>query len=72
MRYLNHSELEGLLAPFALDAVDADEAEAVQVHLGGCLRCRVEVAEYRKAAADFGRSEIPAPGDWQRLADGLE
>ncbi len=71
-RYLTHFEIEGLLAPFALDAVDADEREALEAHLADCQPCRVEVAEYRSAAAAFGRSEVPAPDEWDRMADGLD
>ncbi len=69
---LSHSEIEGLLAPFALDAVDADEQVAVEAHLAGCTACRAEVADYRRAAAAFARSEIPTDDDWDRLAEGLE
>jgi anti-sigma factor RsiW len=69
---LSHSEIEGLLAPFALDAVDADEHQAVAGHLLGCPACRAEVGEYRRAAADFGRSEVPTDEEWDRLAGGLE
>jgi anti-sigma factor RsiW len=68
---LSHSDIEGLLAPFALDAVDADEADAVETHLAGCSHCRLEVAEYRKVAAAFGRSEMPSAEEWDRLADGM-
>ena len=68
---LSHVEIEGLLAPFALDAVDADEHEAVEAHLVDCPACRADVAGYRRAAAAFGRSEVPTDEEWDRLADGL-
>jgi anti-sigma factor RsiW len=69
---LPHLEIEGLLAPFALDAVDPDEHEAVAAHLADCPVCRAEVADYRRAAAAFGRSEIPTDDEWDRLAGGLD
>ena len=60
-RYLTHSEIEGLLAPFALDAVDVDEREAVEAHLADCLRCRVEVAEYRSRPLRSAGQRCPHP-----------
>ncbi len=69
---LSHSEIEGLLAPFALDAVDADENQAVEAHLAECPTCGAEVADYRRAAAAFGRSEIPTDEEWDRLAGGFD
>ena len=41
-------------------------------HLSDCPACRAEVADYRRAAAAFGRSEIPTDAEWDRLAEGLE
>ena len=41
---LTHAEIEGLLGAYALDAVDGDEREAVELHLQpatGPPQCRV-------------------------------
>lgn len=72
-RRLSHAELEGLLGAYALDAVDADEARAVESHLQECPRCRAEVAEHRQVAAIMAHTGAAAPeGLWERIAAGLE
>ncbi len=72
-RQLSHAELEALLGPYALDAVDGPEAEAVEVHLLECPRCRSEVAEHREVAALLGNVGAPAPQQpWDRIAASLE
>jgi hypothetical protein len=47
----DHLEIEELLAAYALDAVDGDEAEEISVHLRDCAQCSREVSAYREAAA---------------------
>lgn len=70
---LTHSEIQELLGVYAIDAVDADEAAAVEEHLVECPRCRAEVAEHREAAALLSFSGADAPeGMWDRIAAGLE
>lgn len=72
-RELTHREIEELLGAYALDAVDAEEAEAVELHLPGCPRCREEVAGHREAAALLAHVGAPAPeGVWDRIASQLE
>jgi hypothetical protein len=68
-RPLTHRQLQELLGAYALDAVDDDEAVAVEAHLADCPRCRAEVAEHREAAALLGYVGAPAPeGVWDRIA----
>lgn len=70
---LSHQEIQELLGAYALDAVDPDEAEAIDLHLRECPRCRTEVAEHREIAAMLAHSGAPAPaGIWDRIAATLE
>ena len=70
---MNHTELQELLGAYALDAVDADEAEAIELHLRECPRCRAEVAEHRETAAFLASAGSPAPdGVWDRIAAELD
>jgi anti-sigma-K factor RskA len=72
-RHLSHAELEALLGSYALDAVDGPEAEAVELHLLECPRCRAEVAEHREVAALLGNVGTQAPEQlWDRIAASLE
>lgn len=69
----NHEEIRALLGVFALDAVDGEEYEAVELHLRYCPQCRAEVAEHREVAAMIGHGGAPAPaGVWDRIVDALE
>jgi hypothetical protein len=73
MAGLTHPEIEELLGAYALDAVDPDEAEAIEEHLHDCPRCVAEVASHREVAASMAHVGAPAPeGVWNRIADGLE
>lgn len=58
---LSHDEISGLLAAYALDAVDVDEAEVIELHLRDCPRCRAEVTEHREAAGALAAGHEPAP-----------
>jgi anti-sigma-K factor RskA len=70
---LSHDEVAELLGAFALDAVDADEADAIERHLRECPRCRAEVARHREVAALLGNAGGPAPaGLWERISASLE
>jgi len=70
---LGHRELEELLGAYALDALDADEADAVERHLPSCARCRGEVEEYREVAALLAHTGAAAPeGLWDRIAQSLD
>ena len=51
-----------LSAAYALDALDADEAEAFEVHLAQCERCRTELAALTEAAVALAWAvEAPRP-----------
>jgi len=66
---MTHDDLQELLGAYALDAVDADEAAAVEEHLADCPRCRAEVADLRETAALLAHSGTDAPaGVWDRIA----
>lgn len=68
----SHTEIEELLGAYALDAVDQDEADAVELHLRECPRCRDEVAAHRQTAALLAHSGADAPaGVWDRIAGSL-
>ena len=70
---LTHHELEELLGAYALDAVDPDEANALEVHLRECPRCRDEVVTHREVAASLAHVGSVAPeGVWERIAGSLE
>ncbi len=65
-------EFSELLGAYALDAVDADERERIELHLIDCPRCRAEVAEHREVASYLSQSGAPAPeGIWDRIASEL-
>lgn len=68
-----HDEIAELLGAYALDAVDADEAAAVEAHLAVCPRCAAEVADHREVAAMLAHTGAPAPeGLWTRISASLE
>ena len=70
---LTHEEIQELLGAFALDAVDGDEAEAIELHLRECPRCRAEVTEQREVAALLAHTGATAPeGVWVRILEELE
>jgi predicted anti-sigma-YlaC factor YlaD len=65
----SHDELAELLGAYALDAVEEDEARAVEEHLADCPRCRAEVAQHREVAAMLGNAGGVAPDAvWERIA----
>lgn len=73
MTSFSHEEIQELLGAYALDAVDGEEYEAVEVHLRTCPRCRAEVTEHRETAALIAHGGAPAPeGVWDRIRDSLE
>ena len=55
-------DLHGLVAPFALHALDVDEERRFEEHLALCERCREELAGLRDAAASLAYGAAgPAP-----------
>lgn len=68
-----HREIQELLGAFALDAVDADEAAAIEAHLATCPRCFGEVRDHREVASLLAYAGTTAPaGMWERLAASLD
>jgi anti-sigma factor RsiW len=69
---VTHDELQSLLGAYALDAVEDDEARAVERHLRECPRCRAEVANHRETAALMASVGAEAPaGVWDRISAAL-
>lgn len=69
----SHDEIRELLAAFALDAVDGDEAGAIELHLRDCPRCRAEVVDHRETAGALATGHEPAPvATWNTIVDELE
>jgi hypothetical protein len=70
---MTHDDVQELLGAYALDAVDATEAEEVELHLRSCPRCQAEVEAHRETAAWLAHGGAPAPeGVWDRIAGSLE
>jgi len=68
-RFVNHEELIESLGAYALDAMDADEAEAIRDHLSQCPRCAEEVAQHQQVAALLGNAGGEAPAHlWNEIA----
>ena len=64
----SHGGIEALLAAYALDAVDEDEAAALDRHLAECPACRRELAAHREAAGLLADEGTPSPaGVWDRI-----
>lgn len=61
-----------LLGAYALDAVDPDEAVAIEDHLRSCPWCSSEVAEHREVASFLAHTGTAAPdGVWDRIVSEL-
>jgi anti-sigma-K factor RskA len=69
----SHAELEELLGVYALDAVEPEEAAAIELHLRDCPRCRAEVEAHCQTAALLAHTGHDAPaGLWDRIAGTLD
>lgn len=70
---MDHAEAEQLLGAYALDAVDPEEAEAVEEHLETCPRCRSELAGHREVTGLFAYRGQEAPeGLWDRITASMQ
>jgi len=70
---MSHEDLRELLGVYALDAVEPDEALAVEAHLAECPQCRAEVEEHRSVASLLGNVGAAAPiGLWDQIAASLD
>jgi len=69
---MNHDEAFELLAPLALDALDADVLNAVEEHVLTCPRCRGELDGLRDVASAMGNTYESLPdGLWERISGRL-
>ena len=58
-----------LTAAYALDALDPDEAEAYERHLGQCEECREQLAELNETASSLAYGTVaPAPPERLRAS----
>jgi len=70
---LTHDEATELLGVYALDALDADEREAVERHLADCGLCRIEVLEHVEVAGLLSTGVFGAPASvWDRISGELQ
>jgi anti-sigma factor RsiW len=70
---MTHDEIAELLGAYALDAVDADEAAEIEVHLTQCPRCGAELAQHREVAALLANAGSDASVElWDRIAARLD
>jgi anti-sigma-K factor RskA len=69
----DHDEIQGLIAAYALGALDPEELRLVQAHLPGCAACRRELAGYLRVTDQLalGAAEAslssPPPGLEERI-----
>jgi anti-sigma-K factor RskA len=69
----NHTEMQELVAAYAINALEPDEVGAVDAHLAECPRCRAELRDHRDTAAMLAHAGAEAPtGLWDRIAANLE
>ena len=59
----DHEEIKGLLAAYALDALDPDDSALVQAHLPGCRACRRELAGFLRVTDQvaLGAAQASSP-----------
>jgi len=71
-RMIPHAEAEQLLGALAVDAVDADERESLELHLETCPKCRNELGSHLEVVGLLAYAGQSAPeGLWDRIASGL-
>jgi hypothetical protein len=68
-----HSEIQSLLAPYALHALDDSDRELVDAHLATCHECSDELADLLETASMVTLTEVEAlPSQlWGRIATGM-
>jgi anti-sigma-K factor RskA len=68
-RPLTHDETAELLGVYAIDAVEGDEAAAVERHLATCPRCTEEVARHHQTTALLANTGSDAPAElWEQIS----
>ncbi len=69
MSSLDHQGIKELLAAHALDAVDPEEAAAIEAHVATCARCSSELAGFREAIGLVANSGGDAPARlWETIS----
>ena len=69
---IDHEGLRDLVAVYALNALEDDEAATVEDHLRDCPRCRDDLKGHQEAAALLAYDGADAPeGLWDRIAAGI-
>lgn len=64
----DHERLSDLLPAYALGAVTAEDAEAVQSHTESCASCTEELGVLLTTAAELQEDRTPPAGVWERIA----
>lgn len=54
-------DLHSMLAPYALDALDAHERSRFEVHLDQCVTCQSELAGFQETAGRLGEAQSHTP-----------
>lgn len=69
---MSHDDASDLLAPLALDALDADVRTSVEAHVESCPECQAELDGLREVASALGTSLESPPEDlWDKIASRL-
>lgn len=69
---LTHEQIQGLLGAYALDAVEADEAAVIALHVRDCAECQAEVDTHREVAAMLASEPVALPlAPWDRIVADL-
>jgi hypothetical protein len=69
---MSHDEASELLAPMALDALDADVRSEVEVHVESCPECQRELDELREVASALGTTiDSPPEHLWAKISSHL-
>jgi anti-sigma-K factor RskA len=69
---MSHDESFELLAPLALDALDADSRADVEAHVASCPECQSELDGLREVAAALGNAvESPPEELWTKISSHL-
>jgi len=72
-RTVNHEDVVALLGVYAVDAVDPDEAAAVEAHVARCPRCAAELAQHHEVTALLGNTGGDASAElWDKIAARLD
>ena len=69
---MDHEAVQQALGAYALNAVEADEAASVELHLHDCTECQAEHHQHVEVAAMLSVTERSAPSEiWDSIADEL-